>query len=120
MRHTVCVATSLCRCVDIPCPTKEVASTIQQVIGVDKELRPHDVHKSMCVEDATDGAVLHVYVRIDSRSTMRATTLRPLRLALNSFLEDSALIVRTMDTLRPGSTCTSSDVLEHGSVGLAG
>lgn len=51
------------RSVQLPCPTRDVASTIQQVIQVDKELRPHDVHKRMEIAEGPNGAVtLHVYV----------------------------------------------------------
>lgn len=51
------------RSVHLPCPTRDVASTIQQVIQVDKELRPHDVHKKLEIEEDGHGAVtLHVYV----------------------------------------------------------
>lgn len=52
--------------------------------------------------------------------TMHATTLRHLRLSLNSFLDDAALIVRTMDTLRPGGTDVNVGAVEQGSVGWAG
>lgn len=53
---------------------------------------------------------------------MRATTLRHLRLALNAFLEDSALIVRTMGAFQKNDTPlpTSDAPLEQGAVGLAG
>lgn len=53
---------------------------------------------------------------------MRATTLRHLRLALNAFLEDSALIVRTMGAFQKSDTpLPASDApLEQGAVGLAG
>ena len=43
---------------------RDVASTIQRVIEVDKELRPHDVQKKMDIEEGENGTVtLHVYVR---------------------------------------------------------
>ena len=51
---------------------------------------------------------------------MHATTLRHLRLSLNSFLDDAALIVRTMDTRRTGGTDLHTGAVEQGSVGLAG
>lgn len=53
---------------------------------------------------------------------MRATTLRHLRLALNAFLEDAALITRTIATFRPtgGAAPSVAGPLEQGSVGLAG
>ena len=51
---------------------------------------------------------------------MHATTLRHLRLSLNSFLDDAALIVRTMDTLCRGGTDVHTGAVEQGSVGLAG
>ena len=51
---------------------------------------------------------------------MHATTLRHLRLSLNSFLDDAALIVRTLDTLRTGGTDLHTGAVEQGSVGLAG
>ncbi|WFD04790.1 hypothetical protein MVES1_000114 [Malassezia vespertilionis] len=53
---------------------------------------------------------------------MRATTLRHLRLALNAFLEDAALILRAMDTFeRPDAEhAHAQGPLEHGSVGIAG
>ena len=54
--------------------------------------------------------------------TMRATTLRHLRLALNAFLEDAALITRTIATFRPtgGAAPSVAGPLEQGSVGPAG
>ena len=54
------------------------------------------------------------------RRRVHATTLRHLRLSLNSFLDDAALIVRTMDTLRTGGTDLHTGAVEQGSVGLAG
>lgn len=53
---------------------------------------------------------------------MHATTLRHLRLALNAFLEDAALILRTMQAFRrtDGALPTSDAALEQGAVGLAG
>lgn len=51
---------------------------------------------------------------------MRATTLRHLRLSLKSFLDDTALIVRTMDALKPGLPTQAVSALEQGSIGLAG
>lgn len=51
---------------------------------------------------------------------MKATTLRHLRLALNAFLEDAALIVRTMDTFEHGHLMPTHGPLEQGSVGFAG
>ncbi|WFD48194.1 low-specificity L-threonine aldolase [Malassezia furfur] len=107
MQHAVTLA--------IPCPDHAAAQTVQQVIGVDKELRPHDVHKELRIDDGADGTVLHV--------TMRATTLRHLRLALNAFLEDAALILRTMQAFQRSGADAGTDAegpLEQGATGVAG
>lgn len=58
-------------------------------------------------------------------SHIQATTLRHLRLSLNAFLEDTALIVRTMDAFRTSredavGTTDTDGPLEQGSVGRAG
>lgn len=50
---------------------------------------------------------------------MRATTLRHLRLALNAFLEDAALVTRTIDAFQTGHTDSDGGALEMGSVGRA-
>lgn len=84
-----------------------------RVISVDKELRPHDVTKTFAVNDAPHGAELQV--------TVQATTLRHLRLAVNAFLEDSALIVRTIDAFGgEGALDAGAGGLEQGSTGRAG
>ncbi|WFD24643.1 low-specificity L-threonine aldolase [Malassezia equina] len=106
MRHTVTV--------QIPCPDETTAKTIQQVLWVDRELRPQDVIKTAKVQ--SNGA-LEVHIQ--------ATTLRHLRLSLNAFLEDTALIVRTMDAFRTSredavGTTDNDGPLEQGSVGRAG
>lgn len=53
---------------------------------------------------------------------MHATTLRHLRLALNAFLEDAALILRTMQTFQKTEAALpeSDGPLEQGTTGLAG
>lgn len=56
---------------------------------------------------------------------VRATTLRHLRLSLNAFLEDTALIVRTMDAFQVAredsvGIADADGPLEQGSVGRAG
>lgn len=54
---------------------------------------------------------------------MRATTLRHLRLALNAFLEDAALILRTMQAFQRSGAEASTDAdgpLEQGATGIAG
>ncbi|WFD28642.1 low-specificity L-threonine aldolase [Malassezia nana] len=95
MRHAVTV--------QIPCPDEATATTIQQVLWVDRELRPRDVVKVAQVQNRSEACVLDV-------------------LSLNAFLEDAALVVRTMDTFRakcPDMTATDAP-LEQGSVGRAG
>ncbi|CCU98990.1 unnamed protein product [Malassezia sympodialis ATCC 42132] len=101
----------------IPCPDETTATTIQQVLWVDRELRPQDVVKTAQVHQTPSGCVLDVHIR--------ATTLRHLRLSLNAFLEDTALVVRTMDafqtTRKDAESVTDADgPLEQGSVGRAG
>lgn len=61
-----------------------------------------------------------MYGQCSRHRTMHATTLRHLRLSLNSFLDDAALIVRTMDTLCKGGKDLNTGAVEQGSVGLAG
>lgn len=107
----------------------DAAHIVQQVIGVDKELRPYDIEKTMTTSETDDGAQLHLYVDRLTR-TMRATTLRHMRLALNAFLEDTALIVRTMSAFPTpelagaagGATATPHAApaapLEHGTTGV--
>ena len=47
------------RTVQIPCPDETTAKTIQQVLWVDRELRPHDVIKTAKVQST---GALEVYV----------------------------------------------------------
>lgn len=61
----------------IPCPDHAAAQTVQQVIGVDKELRPHDVHKELRIDDGADGTVLHVYVAQLTQHDARHDTSAP-------------------------------------------
>lgn len=54
---------------------------------------------------------------------MRATTLRHLRLALNAFLEDAALILRTMQAFQRSGADAGTDAegpFEQGATGVAG
>jgi len=46
----------------IPCPDETTATTIQQVLWVDRELRPQDVVKTAQVHQTPSGCVLDVYV----------------------------------------------------------
>lgn len=81
-----------------------------RVISVDRELRPHDVTKTFAIDERN---VLHVEVK--------ATTLRHLRLAVNAFLEDAALIMRTIDAFGGERTAEAgAGGLEQGSTGRAG
>ncbi|WFD36708.1 low-specificity L-threonine aldolase [Malassezia cuniculi] len=105
LRHSVTLS--------IACPNRSTAETLVNVISVDKELRPHDVTKTFTITDTADGAQLHVDVK--------ATTLRHLRLAVNAFLEDSALVVRTIDAFgEQGQVDIGAGDLEQGSTGRAG
>lgn len=73
MKHRVYVRDSRST-LQIPCPDEAAARTVQQVIAVDKELRPHDVHKEMRVETDSEGAAaLHLYAPLThaARCTQR-------------------------------------------------
>lgn len=96
--------------ISVPCPDRSVAQSVANVVQVDKELRPEDVQKEMRIEPCCEeGVTLHVYVRatpgrsrqLTRARTVRASTLRHLRLAVNSLLSDITLIVRTIDQFDP-------------------
>lgn len=94
----------------IACPDRATADTLVRVISVDRELRPHDVTKTFAIDERS---VLHVEVK--------ATTLRHLRLAVNAFLEDAALVTRTIDAFGGERTADAgAGGLEQGSIGRAG
>ncbi|WFD32545.1 low-specificity L-threonine aldolase [Malassezia sp. CBS 17886] len=102
--------------VRVPCVTEDAAGVIDRVLSVDRELRPHDIEKTLEVTREEDGTSTLLI-------TMHATTLRHLRLSLNACLDNTALILRTLDVFsEDGSVRRDADVpaaqeLERGSVG---
>lgn len=117
MRHSVSLV--------LPFPDRQSALTLQQSISVDKELKPKEVRKEFTIlpgspSEGQQGAV-EMGVKIF------ATTVRQLRLSVNAFLEDAALICRTMGEFDPlkGAIDEVKRIdlereLEQGSVGIAG
>ncbi|PWN48455.1 hypothetical protein IE53DRAFT_319342 [Violaceomyces palustris] len=117
----------------LPFPSRSSAEKVQKVIQVDKELRPHDVSKSFTIQEEKGSGG-----KVDLKVKISATTIRHLRLSTNAFLEDAALVTRTMAAFggprevkggyeaewvgpaasQPLSAARSE--LEQGSVGLAG
>lgn len=117
MRHSVSLV--------LPFPDRSSALTLQQSITVDKELKPKEVRKEFTIlpSTPTEGgdATVEMGVKIF------ATTVRQLRLSVNAFLEDAALICRTMAQFDPlqrqideARKIQLEKELEQGSVGIAG
>lgn len=112
----------------LPFPDDTSAITLQNALSVDKELKPSQVRKQFQLLPAKGQT--GVQLRVD----IFATTVRQLRLSVNAFLEDAALVCRTMSMFDPAATASSletqlreqaeklhaADELEQGSVGLAG
>ncbi|KAJ1018084.1 hypothetical protein NDA16_004953 [Ustilago loliicola] len=118
MRHSVSLV--------LPFPDRQSALTLQQSISVDKELKPKEVRKEFTIlpgspsEEGQQG-------RVEMGVKIFATTVRQLRLSVNAFLEDAALICRTMGEFDPlkGAIDEVKRIdlereLEQGSVGIAG
>ncbi|SPC66291.1 related to GLY1 - L-threonine aldolase, low-specific [Ustilago sp. UG-2017b] len=118
MRHSVSLV--------LPLPDRKSALTLQQSISVDKELKPKEVRKEFTIlpgspsEEGQQG-------RVEMGVKIFATTVRQLRLSVNAFLEDAALICRTMGEFDPlkGAIDEVKRIdlereLEQGSVGIAG
>lgn len=118
MRHSVSLV--------LPFPDRASALTLQQSISVDKELKPKEVRKEFTLNPSSsvseeEGTAVEMGVKIF------ATTVRQLRLSVNAFLEDAALICRTMGEFDPlqkqideARKIQLEKELEQGSVGIAG
>lgn len=95
---TLCVNLST---IDVPFPTTRLASVALQALGVDKELSP--------LVRRTLSTVLPADTTQKGESVLRAryiaTTNRMLRVAVNSFMESLALVLKVMEQL-------DEDVLE--------
>lgn len=117
----------------LPFPDHAAAATLQKALSVDKELKPSQVRKVFHLAPPNDdGGDTQAVLRVD----IFATTVRQLRLSANAFLDDAALVCRTMSMFDPTSptavtslepqlrqqahTLPHEDQLEQGSVGLAG
>lgn len=122
MRHSVSLV--------LPFPDRESALTLQQAISVDKELKPKEVRKEFSILTPTHSSTSDEEAEqraVEMRVRILATTVRQLRLSVNAFLEDAALVCRTMgqfDPLQKGideaRRIQLEKELEQGSVGLAG
>ena len=113
MKHSVSLT--------LPFPTRETALTLQNAISVDRELRPKDTRKEFAIRPTPSGETVELAVKIF------ATTVRHLRLSVNAFLEDAALVTRTMAEFDPlqrqldeAKKIQLDMELEQGSVGIAG
>ncbi|KAN0063960.1 hypothetical protein ACQY0O_003566 [Thecaphora frezii] len=127
MKHSVSLV--------LPFPDRETAQTLANAISVDKELRPKDTRKEFLIlpaspisEDGRHHADDAMYEqRVELGVKIFATTVRQLRLSVNAFLEDAALVCRTMAEFDPlqkqideARKLQLESELEQGSVGFAG
>ncbi|SPO32731.1 related to GLY1 - L-threonine aldolase, low-specific [Ustilago trichophora] len=119
MRHSVSLV--------LPFPDRTSALTLQQSISVDKELKPKEVRKEFTILNRSSTSVEGEQDRVEMGVKIFATTVRQLRLSVNAFLEDAALICRTMGQFDPlqrqideAKKIQLENELEQGSVGIAG
>ncbi|PWY96975.1 hypothetical protein BCV70DRAFT_196364 [Testicularia cyperi] len=113
MKHSVSLV--------LPFPDRSSAETLQKSISVDRELKPKEVRKEFTIlNSSTANAPVEMGVKIF------ATTVRQLRLSVNAFLEDAALVCRTMAQFDPLSKQIDEAKkiqlereLEQGTVGIA-
>lgn len=83
-----------------------------KILSVDPPLRAADVHLTYA-QPLVPKETLQI--------TLRARTVRQLRLACNSLLDDTALVVDSMAAFEPGAVeDKTGNKLELGSVGRAG
>ncbi|SNX87625.1 related to GLY1 - L-threonine aldolase, low-specific [Melanopsichium pennsylvanicum] len=120
MRHSVSLV--------LPFPDRSSALTLQQSISVDKELKPKEVRKEFTLLKPCSSNVMdEEHGKVELGVKIFATTVRQLRLSVNAFLEDAALICRTMSEFDPlkksigeAQMIQLEQELEEGSVGIAG
>lgn len=120
MRHSVSLV--------LPFPDRSSALTLQKSISVDKELKPKEVRKEFSIlNPSSPSATEDEHGRVELAVKIFATTVRQLRLSVNAFLEDAALICRTMGEFDPlkkqideAKKIQLEKELEQGSVGIAG
>ncbi|CEH13355.1 EKC/KEOPS complex, subunit Pcc1 [Ceraceosorus bombacis] len=96
--------------VDIPLPTHEDALRLATILSPDMPLKPSDVH--LTFEVHSQSPILNL--------TIRARTVRQLRLACNSALEDAKLVVDTMAAFAPGYDTKESEIRDEGKSEPAG
>ncbi|SPO30303.1 related to GLY1 - L-threonine aldolase, low-specific [Ustilago trichophora] len=119
MRHSVSLV--------LPFPDRTSALTLQQSISVDKELKPKEVRKEFTILNRSSTSAEGEQDRVEMGVKIFATTVRQLRLSVNAFLEDAALICRTMGQFDPlqrqideAKKIQLDKELEQGSIGIAG
>ncbi|EPQ28059.1 uncharacterized protein PFL1_04386 [Pseudozyma flocculosa PF-1] len=117
MKHSVSLV--------LPFPSRDLAQALASTISVDKELRPKDTRKEFTILPASPS--VDQQERVDLGVKIFATTVRQLRLSVNAFLEDAALVCRTMAEFDPlqrqldeARKLQLDTELEQGSVGFAG
>ncbi|GAK66691.1 threonine aldolase [Moesziomyces antarcticus] len=119
MRHSVSLV--------LPFPDRESALTLQKSIAVDRELKPKEVRKEFTILNPSSPRPENETAYVEMGVKIFATTVRQLRLSVNAFLEDAALICRTMAEFDPltkqideARKIQLERELEQGSTGIAG